>query len=141
VVPGRRQSANAAVINGRLTVAFWGLVVMVTFLYAYMLAFTLSAFPMPRDPERYGERTDVLGDSANTIAQMLSILSYPTFQNAPLIVPLTPFYFELVYRPFLAAFQWFGYGCLFGWWLYKRKSRKPYDGVRVSGLEGSIFAK
>jgi hypothetical protein len=124
VVPVREQLASTRFVNEGLTVVFWGLVTMFFFLYTYVLSFTLSAIPIPQSPERYAEKTGVLADSANMLAQVLSILSYPTFQNAPLIVPLAPFYFELVYRPFLAAFQWFGYGCLFGWWRYRRKIRK-----------------
>jgi len=49
---------------------------------------------------------------------------YPSIQNADRLLPQEPYFFELVYRPFFTAFQWFGYGCLFGWWRYRRKVRK-----------------
>jgi len=105
----------------KLTIGFWGLLFMVSFLYAKGLTFTLTCTPLSY-PQRYDPKPG--RGSLQTVGQVLWVLSYPSIQNADRLLPQEPYFFELVYRPFFAAFQWFGYGCLFGWWRYRRKIRK-----------------
>jgi hypothetical protein len=59
-----------------------------------------------------------------TLRQALWLLSFPSAQVLYRITPDEPYTKEMVLFPFGTAFQWFGYGCLFGWWRMRRDLRK-----------------
>lgn len=108
------------------TVIFWGLIVMVAYLYAYEFVFAFRWGPSPAAIEHggYELRNPQLGwnTALNRLYRYLWNLSFPTVALSQRFFP-EPYYSTLIYIPFINAFQWFGYGCLFGLWRYKRNAK------------------
>jgi hypothetical protein len=112
-------------MSKRQTLVFWGLIFMVSYLYAYQISFvsqwhlTPTALEHSVEPRNISDR---LFWSLNRVYGVLWNLSFPTVAVSQRFFP-EDYYTELVYIPLINAFQWFGYGCLFGLWRYRRKTR------------------
>jgi hypothetical protein len=110
------------------TVVFWALVFMVLYLYAYETCITTTSIPTPRaipehsyEQRRVPEAWDWVAGKLNHVLWFLSI---PTVPGSQRFLAQEPYYSELIYIPFINAFQWFGYGALFGLWRCRRDTGK-----------------
>ena len=97
----------------------YGLTFMVVYLYAYIIVLSLSSRPTPTAfPEHLEEirqmPTMVLWVISH-LSRFIKYFSIPTYALAIRLYP-EPYYSECMYIPFTCAIQWFGWGCLFGWW-------------------------
>jgi hypothetical protein len=101
-------------------IAFWGLIFMVTYLYLYEINLTLTTRPTPTAiPEHADEIRHLPGAwiwISSMLERFLTFFSFPTYALGIRLLPPEPYYWDCVYIPFACAFQWFIYGCLFGWW-------------------------
>jgi hypothetical protein len=105
-------------------IAFWGLIWMIAYLYSFEILWAIAMRPIPSaSPELFDYRTSI-EHPAVTLRQGLWLLSFPSAQKLSTLLPDEPYTKQLVYFPFGVAFQWFGYGCLFGWWLQRRAMKK-----------------
>ena len=101
----------------------WGLIWMLGYLYLYEFLWNIAMYPVPCGEPIFGYRASILHPSV-ILRQALWILSFPSAGLLYNLLPDEPYTKELVYFPFSVAFQWFGYGCLFGWMLKRRAVRK-----------------
>jgi hypothetical protein len=111
-------------MNKRQTIIFWGLIFMVAYLYAYQIL-SIRFVPTPRSLPAHAHEARQIPDRlfwlANYAYNVLWFMSIPTVGISQRILPHESYYSDQIYIPFINAFQWFGYGCLFGLWRYKRK--------------------
>jgi len=92
---------------------------MHAYLYIFEALWALELYPVPCSPELFEFRVPI-GHPVAFLSQALWLLSFPSAQLLQEWIPDQPYAKELVYFPFAVAFQWFGYGCLWGWWRYRR---------------------
>jgi hypothetical protein len=96
---------------------------MLGYLYLYETLWVIAMRPVPCSSELFVFRASIEHPSA-VLGQALWLLSFPSAQQLQRLIPDEPYTKELVYYPFGVAFRWFGYGCLFGWWLQRKTGRK-----------------
>jgi len=105
----------------------YGLVFMLSYLYSHAILYTSLLRPTPTAiPEHMNEPRSVSAAWSSVggkLDRLLFTLSLPTNRIVEETFPDDPYYLELVYVPFVSAWQWFLYGCLFGWWRYKKGLR------------------
>ena len=122
------ENATDASMKRREIVILWGLIFMVFYLYSYQAATVIRWVPTPRSiPDHADEARQIpeaLFWSVGKFYHALWVLSIPTVGISQRILPLEPYYSDLIYIPFLNAFQWFAYGCAFGMWRYKMRIRR-----------------
>jgi hypothetical protein len=109
----------------RETVILWGLVFMTSYLYAYQITTAIRFVPTPKALPEHGvearQITEGLYWATTWVFKVLWSFSFPTVVFSRRFLP-EDYYSELIYIPFINAFQWFVYGALFGWWRHSRKT-------------------
>jgi hypothetical protein len=105
------------------TVIFWGLIVIVAYLYAYEILWAVGMVPAKGNIDQAFYYRTSIENPAVWLRQALWLLSFPSAQMLYRWIPDEPYTKEMVYSPFGVAVQWFGYGCLFGLWRYKRRTK------------------
>jgi hypothetical protein len=116
---------------------FWGLVWMLTYVYSFEILWAISMRPVPCSSEIFDYRSSI-SHPAVILRQALWLLSFPSAQLLNRLIPDEPYTKELVYFPFGVALQWFGYGCLFGWFLQIRSARKKSPKTENNSRSGTI---
>jgi hypothetical protein len=91
------------------TACFWGMLLMLAYLYLYELLWTVG-HPYYRSV-----------NWAIMLRQWLWLASFPSAQAIVRLLPNEELLAFSVYLPFAVAPQWFAYGFLFGLWRDNRK--------------------
>ncbi len=107
--------------------AFWGLALMITYLYTYEIVNAIRWVPTPGAFDHANEARSISSGLfwfTGAVNHMLWILSIPMVGLSQRLLPSEGYLSELVYIPFLNAFQWLAYGCLFGWWRHNKAIKK-----------------
>jgi hypothetical protein len=110
--------------------AVCGICFMIAYLYLYEITWVaLHGLGLGATNELfYVRRLPAVVDMALTfLAQVLWVFSFPIAQLVYRLDLSEAYYVNLVYLPFAAALQWFGWGYFIGWiFLQKGRSQKVH---------------
>ncbi len=108
--------------------AIWGVCFMLSYLYLYEITWVaLHGIGIGATSEFYYARH--LPTAVEVVLAFLSrvlwVFSFPIAQMVYGLDLSEPYYVSLVYIPFAAALQWFGWGYFCGWMLLRRGHPQP----------------